>query len=145
MTGDYFTAEDLTQDTFIAVYKNWKSFDGVNEKTWICRIATNKCIDYERAAARKVIALEEEMVDGLPDTSNPQDEVINRDIIDSLERSIDTLEEPYKSVARNYFIGGKSAKEISGETDVGLKTIQTQIYRARSRLKEMIRKEDLIS
>lgn len=32
MTGDYFTAEDITQDTFIAAYKNWKSFDGKNEK-----------------------------------------------------------------------------------------------------------------
>lgn len=145
MTGDYFTAEDLTQDTFIAVFKNLKSFDDVNEKTWICRIATNKCIDYQRAAARKVIALEDEMLDSLPDTSNPQTEVINRDIMNNLERSIDSLDEPYKSVARSYFIAGKTAKEISVETDVGLKAIQTQIYRARNRLKEIIRKEDLIS
>ena len=46
LTGDYFEAEDLAQDTFLSAYKNLSSFDGKNERAWLCRIATNKCIDY---------------------------------------------------------------------------------------------------
>ena len=68
MTGDYFTAEDLAQDTFIAVYKNFDRFDGNNEKTWICRIATNKCIDYLKAAARKEVALDDETAESISDS-----------------------------------------------------------------------------
>lgn len=145
MTGDYFTAEDITQDTFIAAYKNWKSFDGKNEKTWICRIATNKCIDYQRAAVRKVVSIEDESIIDMPDSTDVLHEIINKDIMQEVENAVQNLDEPYRKVAWQHFIEGKSAKEISFENDVGIKTIQTQIYRARSMLKKKIRKEDLIT
>ena len=47
-TKDYFIAEDLTQETFLSAFQHPDSFQGGNEKAWICRIATNKCIDYGR-------------------------------------------------------------------------------------------------
>ena len=40
-TGDYFAAEDLAQETFLAAFQKYDTFDGANEKAWICRIATN--------------------------------------------------------------------------------------------------------
>ena len=52
MTGDYFAAEDLAQETFISAYKNLDSFNGAEGKAWLCRIASNKCIDWHRASAR---------------------------------------------------------------------------------------------
>lgn len=145
MTGDYFTAEDITQDTFVAAYKNRKSFDGKNEKAWICRIATNKCIDFQRAAARKIVAIDDETIIDMPDSTEVLHEIINKEIMQEFENVVQDLDEPYRKVARQHFIEGKSAKEISFENDVGIKTIQTQIYRARSMLKKKIRKEDLIT
>ena len=53
MTGDHFAAEDLTQETFLSAYRHKEEFDGKNEKAWLCRIASNKCIDYSRQAARR--------------------------------------------------------------------------------------------
>lgn len=53
MTGDYFDAQDLSQETFLSVYKNLASFDGQNERAWICKIATNKCLDYQKRAASR--------------------------------------------------------------------------------------------
>ena len=32
MTGDYFAAEDLTQETFLSAYQHKEEFDGKNEK-----------------------------------------------------------------------------------------------------------------
>ena len=145
MTGDYFTAEDLAQDTFIAVYKNYDKFDGNNEKTWICRIATNKCIDYLKAAARKEVALDDETAESISDSGGLLEEVINKELMEDFLAAIESLDEPYRSVSKKHFIDGKTAKEISVETKIGLKTIQTQIYRARSMLKKIIRKEDLIA
>ena len=55
LTGDYFEAEDLAQDTFLSAYKNLSSFDGKNERAWLCRIATNKCIDYLKRAGRRSV------------------------------------------------------------------------------------------
>ena len=45
MTGNQFDAEDLTQETFLSVYKNLATFQRDYEKAWICKIATNKIAD----------------------------------------------------------------------------------------------------
>lgn len=147
MTGDYFTAEDITQDTFLSAFRHYKSFDGTNEKTWICRIATNKCIDYKRAAARNDIALDEEALAEMPGKENeePLNEIINEGVMNDFKRTVGNLEEPYRSVAVRHFIDGKTAREISEESEIGLKTIQTRILRAKNMLKQKIRKEDLIT
>ena len=60
LTGDYFTAEDLTQETFVLAYQHYEDFDGRDEKAWLCRIASNKCVDYQRAAARRMIPTTQE-------------------------------------------------------------------------------------
>jgi|UniRef100_A0A7V3VUK8 RNA polymerase sigma-70 factor (ECF subfamily) len=42
-------ARDLTQDTFIKIYRNIKSFNGKSKFfTWIYRIAVNTCISFRR-------------------------------------------------------------------------------------------------
>ena len=81
-------------------------------------------------------------------TSDEKTAQINPENIELMEdflAAIESLDEPYRSVSKKHFIDGKTAKEISVETKIGLKTIQTQIYRARSMLKKIIRKEDLIT
>ena len=55
VTRDYFAAEDLAQETFLSAYKNLDGFEGGNEKAWLCRIATNKSIDYLRGAGRRAV------------------------------------------------------------------------------------------
>ena len=50
LTGDYFMAEDLMQETFLTAYQKYNTFDGNNEKAWLSRIAANKSIDYLRSA-----------------------------------------------------------------------------------------------
>ena len=55
MTSDYFASEDLAQETFLSVYRHLEEFDGRYEKAWVCRIATNKCLDYLQSAGRRNI------------------------------------------------------------------------------------------
>lgn len=163
MTGDYFAAEDLTQETFVAAYQHFEEFErrscvGVSgygqaknpEKSWLCRIAANKCIDYKREAARRVQPVsEEEMpqqenVGQVQEIQNePLQAVLNHEILAELERCCNALSPPYKEAAIEHFINGKTAKEISRQSGVGLKTTQTHIYRAREMLKKIYRKEML--
>ena len=43
--NDYEAAKDLTQETFISVWKNLDSFKNQSKlSTWIFRIATNNCL-----------------------------------------------------------------------------------------------------
>ena len=59
--------------------------------------------------------------------------------------SCNKLDEPYRTAAVGHFIQGKTAKEISLEKGVPLKTMQSHIYRAREMLKKIIRKEELLA
>ena len=145
LTGDYFAAEDLTQETFISAFRHWEEFDGQAQKAWLCRIASNKCMDYCRAAARRMIpTLEEDMsAEELVDIQDPLHKVLNQEIMEELQNCCEALPPQYREIALRYFRDGKTAKEISEQTGVGLNTIQTRIYRARELLKKSFRKEML--
>lgn len=144
-TGDYFVAEDLAQETFLSAYAHMEDFDGEQEKAWICRIASNKAIDYLRQAARKSIpTAEEDMPEEATATENePLQTYLNKEVLEEVEKKCNALSEPYKTIAVQHFLLGKKANEIADLQGQNLKTIQTQIYRAREMLRKTIRKEDL--
>lgn len=145
LTGDYFAAEDLTQETFLSAYQHLKEIDKLSEKSWICRIATNKCIDYNRAAARRLVPTMAEEMSGeeVVDRDDPLKQVLNQEVLKEFEKCCDALSPPYREVALEHFMEGKTAKQISEQSGVGLKTVQSQIYRTREMLKKSYRKEML--
>lgn len=146
MTGDYFVAEDITQETFISAFNHGQEIKEDTEKAWLARVATNKCIDWKREAARRSISFpEEEMPERADDDSNnPLNCYLCKDTEEKLLEACESLKPPYNEIAKLYFSKGLTAKEISEKTGTGLKTVQTQIYRAKDMLKQRIRKEDLL-
>lgn len=146
MTGDYFVAEDITQETFISAFNHGQEIKEDTEKAWLARVATNKCIDWKREAARRSISFpEEEMPERADDDSNnPLNCYLCKDTEEKLLEACESLKSPYNEIAKLYFSKGLTAKEISEKTGTGLKTVQTQIYRAKDMLKQRIRKEDLL-
>ena len=54
MLGSFQDAEDALQDTLLAAWQGLKSFEGrASVRTWLYRIATNRCLDALRAASRR--------------------------------------------------------------------------------------------
>ena len=147
MTGDYFTAEDITQETFITAYQHLSEVEKDNAKAWLCRVASNKCIDYLRAADRRMVATaDDEMPESkAPGREGPLDMYVAKSLLKDFADSCDELKEPYRTVAHMRFEEGLSAKEIAMKLGVPLKTIQTHIFRAREMLRKKIRKEDLMA
>ncbi len=143
LTGDYFAAEDLTQETFLSAFKYIDTFDGQSEKAWICRIASNKSIDYLKAAKRREVPmLQEEMTEENTDNGNdPLQTVINKEVMEHMKKRCEKLKPPYDEVATDYFIRGKTTKEIAKLRNEPLNTIQTRLYRAREMLKSSMSKE----
>lgn len=142
MTGDYFEAEDLAQDTFVSAYKNLDSFDGANMKAWLVKIASNKCRDYLKSAARRSIPTAQEAFDQVSDAAPmPEDSILEKDTEKRLEDFCRSLKEPYRSIATAYFCDHLSAQEISKVTGKNLKTTQTQIYRAKAMIRKLWKEE----
>lgn len=140
MTKDYFAAEDLTQETFLSAFRHVKNFDGQNEKAWICKIAVNKCLDYQKR--KNFIPSENFLLEQNPTNDGlPEKEYIEKETYQILEKNCKQLKPPYDEIALLYYIKEKKAEEIALCTGKNLKTVQTQIYRARGMLRKIYGKE----
>ncbi|MEU1207336.1 sigma-70 family RNA polymerase sigma factor [Nocardia sp. NPDC005825] len=54
MLGSFQDAEDALQDTMLAAWRGLERFDGrASIRTWLYRIATNRCLDVLRSARRR--------------------------------------------------------------------------------------------
>jgi RNA polymerase sigma-70 factor (TIGR02960 family) len=54
MLGSFQDAEDALQDTLLAAWQSLGAFEGrASLRTWLYRIATNRCLDASRAASRR--------------------------------------------------------------------------------------------
>ncbi|MCR4750477.1 MAG: RNA polymerase sigma factor [Lachnospiraceae bacterium] len=147
MTGDYFAAEDITQETFISAYQHLKNLEDQSEKAWLCRIASNKCIDYLRSAKRREVVTSYEDLSQIEAVSRdgPLELYVASEVMQTFRDNCEGLPELYRTPAKLYFEDGLTAKEISERSGEPLKTVQSQIYRAKEMLKKKIRKEDLLT
>lgn len=141
--GDYFAAEDLSQETFLTVFQKYSTFDGGNEKAWICRIATNKSIDYMRSAGRKNIPTEDGFFEAeLERKNDPEKCCIEQEVKENLLKFCGMLKSPYDEIAVDYYLKEMTVAEIASKRHRNMKTIQTQIYRAKKMLQKLYRREE---
>ena len=137
--GNPFDAEDLTQDVFLSAYRKLEDFDRAFEKAWLCKIASNKCLDFLKQAGRRSVPTEEtyflDMEDG---HASPEEAYLEEEGARQIYRLCQTLKSPYREVAVAHFCRELSAQEIARETGKNCKTLQTQIYRAKAMLKKQM-------
>lgn len=138
--GNPFDAEDVMQETFLAAYKALDSFDRQKEQAWICRIALNKCLDFLKNVGRRQIPVEDTYFAEEPESESelPEQICLRKESDKAVQRLCASLKEPYGSVAVAHFYEGRTAREISELTGMGLKTVQTHIFRAKKMLKEKL-------
>ena len=142
ITNNYFDAQDLTQDTFLTVYKNLPTFDGKNERAWISTIATNKCLDYLKMAGRKMLPTEDTYFQAIESKDKgPEQIILEHHVQEEFFKLCRSLKHPYDEIAVNYFCQEMTVEEIAQKRGKKIKTVQTQIYRAKAMLKKLWGKE----
>lgn len=143
MTGDYFQSEDLAQETFVSAYRHLDTFDGKNEKGWLTKIAANKCRDFLKSAAnRRVKPTEDKVFAAIPSgAQSPEDALLSEDAKTRMLCLCSRLKQPYSDIAVAYFLQEESPQEIADRTGKNIKTVQTQIYRAKAMLKKLWKEE----
>jgi len=136
---DSFEAENLTQETFLQVYKSLSRYKFRGFKTWISRIALNKAIDYKRSAASRLI--EESCylteIDNLADGEMLiQDIILQAEEKDLLAECLRKIPEHYGSILRKSFEENKSSRQIALEENISVRTVETRLYRGKKILRE---------
>ena len=140
--GDYHIAEEITQDTFLQVYrkisqlKNPQQFDG-----WLYVIVNRLCLNWFRRNKHKMQSIEdipqEEMEQTFVtqhDTDQREDEARTgyREIVKNL---LEKLPESERTVLTLYYLGEMTVNEIGKFLGVSANTIKSRLSRARKRLK----------
>lgn len=141
LVHDYHESQNLTQETFLAAYRHIDTYQGENYKPWLIRIASNKAKDYLKSAYARRVQLDydsvgEEMVDL---RAGPDEAYIQQETREAVLSAIQSLKEPYQKAVSMYFLEEKSTEEIAEILQRPVKTVQTQIYRGKFLLREMLK------
>lgn len=136
---DPFEAENLTQDTFLQVYKSLSTYEYHGLKTWMSRIALHKAIDYKRKTnkmkARETICLAE--VENIADERTPVQEIIIKEEEKALlNRCLKKIPKHYETVIRKTYLENKSTRQIALEENISVRTVETRLYRGKKILRE---------
>ena len=137
--GDSDAALDVTQEAFIAAFAALKSYDGNRPfKTWVSRIAINKCRDWaRRRAVRRFFsfALPIEAAATVADESIPADQqVADRAELARVKTAIAKLPMAIREPLVLRTIEGLSQAEAAQVLGISEKAVETRIYRARKAL-----------
>lgn len=137
-------AEDLTQEAFLAAYTHRQSCPAGYERQWLTRIAANKAKDYLQSAyVRHTVLAAGEELPLLSPSPPPEELALVRSGVSEIRRRIETLREPYRQGCRLYFLEEKKPEEIALALGRPVKTVHTQIARARQILRSQLeRRED---
>ena len=111
-------------------------FDGANERAWLCRIATNKSLDFLRRAGRRPVPTQDEYFTAIAAPDTVEDLCLEDEVRRRLYECCQALREPYRSVALDYYYYELEIGEIVRKTGKNIKTLQTQIYRAKGMLRK---------
>lgn len=139
---DYQEAENLTQETFLTAYRAIDRFVGENYKPWLIRIAVNKCKDHLKSAYHRTTSpTEREELDRHEDGRSVHREVEMTERIAAIRKACEGLPEPYREVALLHYLEDRSFEEIARRLNRPVKTVQTQAYRARDKLRKLLKEE----
>ena len=146
MLNSPLDAQDMTQEVYISLYKNFNRYGDLPEneiKNIMCKIALNKCKDLLKSKIRKLeILADEEIIklDNYISDTSIDDEVIKKDKSNYIMKTINKLKEPYGTLLYNYYIEERSLDEIARIRGSTKGVIKVQMHRAREKLKEELNK-----
>lgn len=145
LTGNEAAADDITQETFISAWKNFKGFRGDSSlRTWLLRIATNKVRSYwcwkklrawvglgPREDDEEAPALEEMLPDN--PAGRPEQAAMAADLERRVQAAINALPPRQREVAA-LRAQGLSGAEISETLGMAEGTVKAHWFEARKKL-----------
>ena len=137
LSGNQHDAEDLTQETFIRVFRSLQNYQPGTFEGWLHRITTNLFLDMVRRRARIRMEALPEDYDRVP-AADPDPEQIYHDArLDAdLQAALDSLPPEFRAAVVLCDIEGLSYEEIAATLDVKLGTVRSRIHRGRQAIRD---------
>lgn len=141
---------DVSQETFLKVYKSIGSFNGESEfSTWLYRIAKNTALDFVRRRKSASISIDSSGEEGegfdIPDEStyaSPEKTALKNEKSKVLHKAIGCLSEEHREIIILRDLNDYSYEEIADMLNIESGTVKSRLHRAREALRKILLKEN---
>jgi RNA polymerase sigma-70 factor (ECF subfamily) len=135
-------AEDLHQETWIAISKNATAFDPAKASfpAWLFTIARRKTFDHFRRQKVAVLAsVGEDAAMMAPDPAQtPLEQVQSRQLAEEIVAAVEALPLEQRGVFVMFAQAGLSLEEIGEVTGVAVETVKSRLRYARAKLRQSL-------
>jgi len=139
LSGSQHDAEDLTQETFIRVFRSVQNYQPGTFEGWLHRITTNLFLDMVRRRNRIRMEALPEDYDRVPaDEPNPEQIYHDSRLGPDLQAALDSLPPEFRAAVVLCDIEGLSYEEIGATLGVKLGTVRSRIHRGRAALRDYL-------
>lgn len=145
LLGDPTAAEDVAQDSFLALYRHLHQVPVAAFRPWLFRVARNLCLDQLRRRKFKLRLFRDLQKDEeLPFTpeGNPSDrpdEIAQaREAQAGIEQAISELPTKFREAFLLCEVEGMSYEDAAAVMGCPVKTVSTRLYRARQRFTSLV-------
>jgi RNA polymerase sigma-70 factor, ECF subfamily len=139
LSGNQHDAEDLTQETFIRVFRSVQNYQPGTFEGWLHRITTNLFLDMVRRRTRIRMEALPEDYDRVPaDDPNPEQIYHDSRLGPDLQAALDSLPPEFRAAVVLCDIEGLSYEEIGATLGVKLGTVRSRIHRGRQALRDYL-------
>ena len=133
-------AEDIMEDTFATVIASKRRFSPrATFKTYLYKIARNKCLDYIRFHKKFVPLSDLENVLTFDDAEDAEKRERNRTLYECLQR----LPREYRDVLQLTYLEGFDTQQVCSIMRKNTKQVYNLLSRAKKSLKILLEKEDI--
>jgi RNA polymerase sigma-70 factor (ECF subfamily) len=150
---DDASADDATQEAFIAAYRALDGFRGGSFRAWLMRIVTNACYDELRFHKRRPAVSWDDLED-LDEESNSylvdhgesaEDRLQRRELGALLDRALAGLPQDQRMVLVLVDRLGYTYEEVAQVLSIRIGTVKSRLFRGRARMREaLLAERDLL-
>lgn len=140
LSGNRADAEDLTQETFVRVFKSLAEYTPGTFEGWLHRITTNLFLDMVRRRQRiRFDALPDDAGDRLASSAaGPEQAYAEAHLDPEVQRALDALPADFRAAVVLCDLEGLSYEEIAATLGIKVGTVRSRIHRGRVLLREAL-------
>jgi RNA polymerase sigma-70 factor (ECF subfamily) len=145
MLGSPQSAEDATQEAFIAAFKAMSGFRGEAFRAWLFRIAANSCYDeMRRRRSRQASSLDEPHGEGeraidVPSSrATPEEIAEQRELAELLGQALSAIHPDQRIALILCDVQGFDYAEIAQVLGISLGTVKSRIFRGRMHMRAVL-------
>jgi RNA polymerase sigma-70 factor (ECF subfamily) len=143
-TRDAAECEDLAQEVFLKVFRKLHTFQQDSAFfTWLYRITVNTATDHlSRQSRRRLTLVEDDVVldSGRPrsETASVEQPLLDAELAEVTRKILDQMPEKYRTILVLREYEDLSYTDISAVLGLNLGTVESRLFRARQRFKELL-------